>query len=199
MKTVQVESCCTEGNPSRKKRRILSFQRVIPVVLISIICCIFAQFASITSVDADQRLNYKRYANVRFGYSISYPEGVLFPQGEADNSDGQRFLSKLGDVEMVVSGINNVLDETIQSRFKGDSKNEAKKNYVKRVVYKYLKGNVYVVSGFINEKIYYQKTILENDAFMTFYISYPADKKQQYDPITVDISKSFKFVGTTAR
>ena len=39
---------------------------------------------------------WKTYTNARFGYSISYPADVLMPQGESDNGDGQKFLSRDG-------------------------------------------------------------------------------------------------------
>ncbi len=38
---------------------------------------------------------YETYYNHRYDYSIDYPKDVLFPQGESDNGDGQKFLSKM--------------------------------------------------------------------------------------------------------
>ena len=35
---------------------------------------------------------YHTYHNPRFGYSIAYPKDILYPQGESDNGDGQKFL-----------------------------------------------------------------------------------------------------------
>lgn len=138
---------------------------------------------------------FKKYGNVRFGYEISYPETILLPQGEAENGDGQRFLSKEGDVEMLVWGSNNALDETLKSNFQKDTKEKTREHPDKRVTYKRLKGNSYVVSGYIGEKIFYQKTmyIRDVDAFFTFYISYPKTKKTNYDPVVSKISKSFQY------
>lgn len=36
--------------------------------------------------------HHKTYQNARFGYSIDYPVGILYPQGEADK---ERFINKL--------------------------------------------------------------------------------------------------------
>lgn len=47
---------------------------------------------------------YKFYNNARFGYSISYPSDLLVPQGEAENGDGQKFLSMDKSAEMLVYG-----------------------------------------------------------------------------------------------
>jgi hypothetical protein len=48
--------------------------------------------------------NFKIYINERYNYSILYPLDLLYPQGEAANGDGQKFLSKDGLVEMLVYG-----------------------------------------------------------------------------------------------
>ncbi len=56
---------------------------------------------------------WQRYTNVRFQYSICYPEGLLVPQGESPNSDGQKFLAKDG-AQLVVFGRNNAIDESLR-------------------------------------------------------------------------------------
>ena len=73
---------------------------------------------SLVHSDDNRQITYKKYTNARFGYEISYPENLLLPQGEADNDDGQRFLSPDKQVEMLVWGSNNALGETIASSFK---------------------------------------------------------------------------------
>ena len=57
-------------------------------------------------------ITYKTYSNARFGYVINYPTDILIPQGEADNGDGQKFISKEKGVIALVYGSNNALDET---------------------------------------------------------------------------------------
>ena len=39
---------------------------------------------------------WQTYTNERFGYQICYPADVFMPQGESDNSDGQRFFAPHG-------------------------------------------------------------------------------------------------------
>ncbi len=55
---------------------------------------------------------YQTYHNLRFGYSIAYPKTILYPQGESDNGDGQKFLSKEADASLIVYGSYNALDQT---------------------------------------------------------------------------------------
>lgn len=163
------------------------------------IFCVLMFLSGVAAADSGKKVTYQRYANVRFGYGISYPEGILIPQGEADNSDGQRFVSRDGDLEMLVWGSNNALDETLKSKYQEDIKEKTKEQPDKRVTFRQLKGNTYVVSGYLREKIFYQKTMFADDAFMTFLLTYPAGKKQDYDPVVSEISRSFRYLGTTAR
>ena len=135
--------------------------------------------------------NFKIYHNGRFNYSISYPAEILLPQGEAENGDGQKFISKDGKVELIVYGSNNALDQTLKDTYQkalsgsADSKD-------RKVTYKKLGDHWFVVSGIEQGKIFYQKTYLKDDAFKTFEITYDQAQKASFDKITEAISKSFK-------
>jgi hypothetical protein len=138
--------------------------------------------------------DYRTYYNSRFSFSISYPVNVFTPQGESDNGDGQRFLSKDGRAEMTASGINNVLDETLADWYAEASRSTAE--HPNRVVtYKTMKGNWFAVSGSEGERVFYQKTILKNRIFKTFRIEYDRALKSKYDPITAKMAGSFKGIG----
>jgi hypothetical protein len=129
---------------------------------------------------------YKTYSNARFGYSISYPSDLLEPQGEATNGDGQKFIAKDSSAEMLVYG-----------RYKLDSNDTLKKMYNETIAdsgnasYKVFKSNWFVVSGKKGDKIYYKKTMLSRDKFLTFEIEYDEAKRSTYDNITTRIVKSF--------
>lgn len=154
---------------------------------------------TVSAVWAQSKPTYRRYLNVRFGYGISYPEGLLIPQGEADNADGQRFLAREGDVELLVWGVHNVRDETIESHFREESRSRTREHPDRQVTYKHRTGNLFVVSGYTEGKVFYQKTILGDNAFLTFYISYPSAKKPLWDAIVAEMAQSFRYLGTTAR
>ena len=145
------------------------------------------------SVIADNT-KYSIYRNERFSYSISYPEGILVPQGEADNGDGQKFISKDGQVVMLVYGYNNPDDYTIDSVFKEESQSHTRQNPKREVTYKIKKNNWFVVSGTDRENIFYKKAIydVKDNQFINFEISYPKSKRAQYDSITAAIAKSMK-------
>lgn len=159
---------------------------------LALILLLFA--ADVAFGDNDRRLTSTKYGNARFGYEVSYPPDLLIPQGEAENGDGQCFLSREGDVELCVWGSHNAMDETIQSNFQKDIQEKTPGHPDKSVTFKQIKGSTYVVSGYLGDKIFYQKTIHipQDDIFTTCYLIYPADKKQEFDSVVTSISKSFQ-------
>ena len=132
--------------------------------------------------------NYETYHNARFAYSISYPSDLFIPQGEAENGDGQKFLSRDGKVEMLVYGSNNALNQTLRARYHDETK--VREN--RKVTYQVLKPEWFVVSGTEGNKVFYEKTILHNGAFKAFRIEYEKAAKAVWDPIAERISRSFK-------
>lgn len=135
---------------------------------------------------------YKTYHNKRFEYSISYPKDILYPQGESDNGDGQKFLSKEGDASLLVYGSHNFNDQTLKERYQENLQAGSEENLTKVVTYRLLKEHWFVISGYVSGKIFYQKTMLNNHQFKTFYFEYPETKKKIYDLIVKHLSTSFK-------
>lgn len=130
-----------------------------------------------------QRVTYRTYSNARYGYSIAYPAGLLIPQGESDNGDGQRFASKDGSATLLAFGSNR-MDRSLAEEFQSAQANRS-------VTYKVLKRDMFVVSGTENGKIFYQKTLLRGDAFKTFIIEYDEQERATFDSITARIARSF--------
>jgi hypothetical protein len=128
---------------------------------------------------------YKTYHNARFAYSISYPSNLLTPQGEAENGDGQKFLSSDGRAELIAWGSNNALDQTLKAKY-DETRAERK------TTYELVKPGWFVVSGIDNGKVFYQKTILRQNVFKTFRMEYDESAKAKWDPITARIAISFK-------
>ena len=135
---------------------------------------------------------YKTYHNARFGYSIAYPGDILHPQGESDNGDGQKLVSKNAEASLLVYGSNNALNQSLQELYLEESRRGRDDNQTKIVTYKVLKNNWFVISGYNHRNIFYQKTILNNNQFKSFYFEYPESKRKIYDPITNHLARSFK-------
>jgi hypothetical protein len=136
-------------------------------------------------------LTYTTYHNLRFAYSIDYPKNLLFPQGEAENGDGQKFLSKNTDATLLVFGSNNALNQTLEERYHEESRGGTPDTPKRVVTYRVQKDNWYVISGYNDGKVFYQKTIYRDDVFKTFYFEYDENRKSFYDPIVKQLAKSF--------
>lgn len=89
----------------------------------------------------------------------------------------------------------------VYANYKLDDEDTLRKLYDEAVAdlgnptYKVIKGDWFVVSGKKQGKIYYRKTMLKNEIFMTFTIEYNESKRKTYDAVTTRISKSFWFMG----
>ena len=136
---------------------------------------------------------YSTYSNSRFSYSISYPTGLLTPQGEADNGDGQKFLSRDGRAEMIVYGSNNALHQSLHDLYNEQLRGrESDARSKKTVTYKVLRDSWFVVSGYEDDRVFYQKTILSGDEFKTFRIEYDKSLADVFDKVTQRVAASFK-------
>jgi len=150
--------------------------------------CVTWPLAAGQTLIATPQNSYKTYTNARFKYSIDYPAGLLIPQGEAENGDGQAFREKsASSVEMRVYGGYNVLKETLHSRYL-----DLMRKWSNGITYKVIRRDWFVISAMVNGKIHYQKTILRGDVFKTFEIEYDAVRGSTYNDVTDHISRSFK-------
>jgi len=135
---------------------------------------------------------WKVYTNVRFEYSICYPQDLLVPQGEAENSDGQRFLAKDG-AKLVVFGRNNVLNESLKdvqeetgARLAGASG---------KVTYKAIKPDWFVVSGQNEQSVFYGKTLYAREQFKSFELTYGSSTFAIYKPVITRLVGCFVNTG----
>ena len=156
------------------------------IIIVAFAALIFSERAK--AID----ITYHTYGNARFGYVINYPMDILIPQGEADNGDGQKFISKGKDVIALVYGSNNALDETLKGKYQDAIRGSDSEIRHRVVKYKIIKQNWFVVSGEEGENIFYLKTIYNNNAFITFHVTYPKSKKHTFNSIVAAMSKSFK-------
>ncbi|MBL4934272.1 DUF5050 domain-containing protein [Clostridium sp. YIM B02515] len=141
-----------------------------------------------SSVEQDQQQSYKKYINDRFGFSIEYP-GTFVVKLTPDNNDGIVLSSKDGSAELTVSGINNVLDETVTSNY-----NKLLQAH-SDAAYKTQQNNWHIVSWIEGDKIVYQKTVVGNGSINTFIIKYPLSQKDSYNSIVSHVNSTFKTPG----
>lgn len=134
-----------------------------------------------------------KYYNARFEYCLDYPK-FLNPQPESQNGDGRIFINKKGEKILRVFGRLNLDSEgetiSLERQYQADIQDNLKKNNV--ITNKKLGKTFFVISGYRNGKIFYQKTILKNDAFAFAILQYPKDEKETYDKVSMEIFKTFK-------
>jgi hypothetical protein len=123
---------------------------------------------------------WKTYTNVRFQYSICYPQDLLVPQGETENSDGQMFLAKDG-AKLTVFGQNNALNESLKAALEDTASRMAGPSG--KVAYKAIKPHWFVVSGRNGQSVFYAKTLYANEQFKSFELTYDNGASATYKPV----------------
>jgi hypothetical protein len=133
---------------------------------------------------------WKSYTNVRFQYYICYPADLMVPQGEPDNSDGQRFLAHDG-ASLIVYGSNNALDESLKNTLADTGSRLAGPSG--KVTYKMLKANWFVVSGQNGQTVFYSKVLYNShdDQFKSFELTYDRSVSALYEPLIPRLAKCF--------
>jgi hypothetical protein len=130
---------------------------------------------------------WKRYTNVRFQYSICYPEDLLIPQGESPNSDGQKFLAKDG-AQLLVFG-RNAMGESLKDAL---ASTEARlTDSSGKITYRALRPNWFVVSGQNANADFYAKTLYSRDQFKSFELTYDHSATAVYKPLIGRLASCF--------
>jgi hypothetical protein len=151
------------------------------------------------SAIAQDKHAYQTYHNARFAYSISYPADVFAPQGESDNGDGQRFLSKDGRAELMVYAGHAINDsqDTLQKRFR-EAAASRPAGPPRVVTYKLIKDDWFVISGRAGGRIFYQKTMFKKaggaapGVFKTLRVEYDEAQNRDYGTLVARMVASFK-------
>jgi|GEM_PF-515469 len=131
---------------------------------------------------------WKVYTNVRFKYSICYPQDLLVPQGESDNTDGQKFLAKDG-AQLIVYGRNNALHDSLKDALEDTSSRLAGASG--KVTYKVIRPGWFVVSGENGQSVFYAKTMYSHEQFKSFDLTYDSGASSVYKPVVTRLAACF--------
>lgn len=128
--------------------------------------------------------SYGKYCNDRYGFCVDFPKNLVLetPPG---NGDGRRFLDNKGFL-MVVSGMNNILKDTLGQEMTSKSKDFDK------ISYRANGKNWFVLSGNKGSDIIYLKTYIGKGSMNNLYIQYPSQHRNAYDEAVTRASRSFK-------
>ena len=131
---------------------------------------------------------WKTYTNVRFQYAICYPEDLLVPQGESDNSDGQKFLAN-DSGQLIVFGSNNALNQPLKDNLATTASRLAGASG--KVTYKLLEPEWFVVSGQNGPIIFYAKVFYSRGQFKSFELTYNDSAAAVYEPLIRSLARVF--------
>ena len=126
---------------------------------------------------------YKKYCNARFGFCVEDPARLTMAPPPV-NDDGRIFSDGHG-LRLTASGINNVMDATLQSE------RLSQERQFDRISYQSGGSNWYVLSGYKDDTIIYLKTFVGSGSINHLDISYPARIKVEYEDMVTRVSCSF--------
>lgn len=129
--------------------------------------------------------SYEQYDNFR-GYKIDYPTFMKPKSTSSVNGDGCSFYWDMRNYLTSYASW-NALEESISDIFKTEVENTSG-----TIVYKVQKSNWFVISGKTSDGlIFYQKTVLQNDAIMTGILYHEEIYKEEFKPVIDHIFKKF--------
>ena len=128
---------------------------------------------------------YLAYHNDRYQFSIEYPD-IFNDKMLPENNDGIIFRNADKGVELTISGINNVLDETVQTVY------EEACSRLRNIIYQCQKDDWYVLSWTEDDKMFYKKVVVGTGSMNTFLISYPAKEEAAYDAVIEHLVETFQ-------
>lgn len=136
----------------------------------------------------DEIINYNKYTNPRYGFTIEYPSAFTVNE-VADNGDGAEIVN--GSVKIIVFGSNNIDNKSAKDVYEEEIKGELKE----KITYKIQKDDWFIISWKDGNIINYKKTAVGKGSVNTFIISYPEDENAAFAGIVYHISNTFKTPG----
>lgn len=167
---------------------------------VSILTLVFTFLSFVTyNKSLQQEIKYKNYLNQKYGFSVDYPYEILTPQGESGSGDGQIFKSKkipdnsLSVYRDYLDNLDPDVKFTLEIGFNKEVKACNQKDSKRKITYKKLDKNFYVISGHKqNGDIFYQKTIFVDENLCTCILEYKEADKAIFNKISERVFKSFK-------
>ncbi|PZR79702.1 MAG: hypothetical protein DLM52_00675 [Chthoniobacterales bacterium] len=144
--------------------------------------------AAVVVTASAARVEWKEYANARFGFVLSYPASLIAGR-EAMNGDGCEFHSPDGEFSLAAFGHFFVpgSGDSFEKRWQ-----EELDDADATITYKRKTSNWYVVSGVTKSGTeYYHKLYRKRASWASFHITYPHAEAKKYDSWVAQIEKKF--------
>lgn len=116
---------------------------------------------------------WREYGDARLGCRVRSPRQLL-PQ--ADAGEGQRFVSRGGELELLVYGARNEPRRDLRQALR-DAHGAARLAGLTCAPLAELGGNAFVLTWREGERVCLRKTVLEANVFKTLEVRYPARRR----------------------
>ena len=135
--------------------------------------------------------DWTEYRNDRYGFTFRYPSDVFAPDRGSEAGDGQAFVARDGDAQLLVGALHNETGYTPA----------AYQNYVARTSYRdfqldyrRISGNWFALSGEGKGKVFYEKVMFTCGGRLinSFALIYPSEQRHVFDPIVERIENTFR-------
>ena len=115
----------------------------------------------------------------------------MAPQAESTDGTSQRFVSRNGRALLVASASTNRSATELDELFQRQSRGGAVDNPMRVVTYRVKRDTWFVVSGYDQSRIWYEKTIVAGATLATFRLEYDEAERKTFDAVAAAVSKSF--------
>ncbi|MEQ1612661.1 MAG: hypothetical protein ABL904_07890 [Hyphomicrobiaceae bacterium] len=143
-----------------------------------------------TAAEVAETQGWATYKNERFGFRLSYPDGLFTPKA-TPNSDSGAVWTTADGARLLATATQNDSAETIESYKEfvmRESYGDAKFDYTP------VKGTWFVLSGQKGDTIFYERItfVCQGRYIYGWQANYPASQRRKYDAIVEAIHRSYK-------
>lgn len=127
------------------------------------------------------------YCNERYKFCISYPDNFFDEKELADNGDGISLYENDKNVDFKVFGSFNVMDWTLEDIYYFSMEDFVKNEQEVKNLDQKFEDYAYETTFLADGKLYYYKTYLLDDAYVSLTLTLPADAMETLDQLKEDI------------
>ncbi|MEX0822296.1 MAG: hypothetical protein WD021_09145 [Rhodothermales bacterium] len=132
---------------------------------------------------------YVVFGDDRFGYSFVYPDTLLALSAEDSVAGVRRFVSPESTVVLTASAERWDYSEAVPAAFRERIRRRQSEGGV--VTYSTHRDSSFVVSGTVDARIYYEKSIFYDSTSARIVLTYPIGMRSAMDSVVTHISHSF--------
>lgn len=133
-----------------------------------------------------KELEYIRYENPAYGYSLAYPDTLFGPVQTVGEGRGMEFSTSDSTSRILVFADEESSQDDFEEQYQS-----ALLQPEGRVMYRARESSWYIVSGLVDERVFYEKSVLSDGVLRTLRVEYPADRRAYFDAVTAVMSASF--------